>query len=381
MDKLVWHTEKRKINDLIPYEGNPRQMTKKEAEDLRASLEKFNLVEIPAIDTDNKVIAGHQRLKILQLLNRGEEEIDVRIPNRKLTDEEFREYNLRSNKNLGEWNWDMLANFDEELLKLVGFETENLEALFPKEITEDEVPEIDDTPAISKLGEVYQLGRHRLMCGDATKKEDVEKLMDGKKADMVFTDPPYGIDYSDLKHKFRKIVGDEENPEQLVSDALAMHLGIPTYVCCNWQSMGNIGLAMENIGLDIKACIVWDKGVRVQNLDKFYKRHEFILYSGKFGGEKTVDSDIWQISRETRSDHPTVKPVELCVKAIKYSSKLDGLVLDMFGGSGSTLIACEQTNRICYMMEIDEKYTDVIRKRYAKFIGKEAEWQNITTKL
>ena len=137
--------------------------------------------------------------------------------------------------------------------------------------------------------------------------------------------------------------------------------------------------AMESIGLDVKSCIVWDKGSGVQNLDKFYKRHEFILYSGPFGGEKTVDGDVWQISREVRNDHPTAKPVELCAKAIRYQEGNN--VIDLFGGSGSTLIACEQTNRICYMMELDPKYCDVIRKRYAKFIGKEDTWETITPRL
>jgi len=128
--KLKWHTEQRKVNDLIPFEDNPRQMTEKQKEDLRKSLEKFDLVEIPAIDTDNKICAGHQRMKIMQLLDRGEEMIDVRVPNRKLTDEEFREYNLRSNKNLGEWNLDLLANVDEGILLDVGFESEELMMMF-----------------------------------------------------------------------------------------------------------------------------------------------------------------------------------------------------------------------------------------------------------
>jgi hypothetical protein len=125
-EKLKWYTEKRIVNKLIPYEHNPRQMTEKQVEDLKKSLEKFNLVEIPAIDIDNRIIAGHQRLKILQMLERGNEEIEVRIPNRKLTDEEFQEYNLRSNKNLGEWDWDILADFDEEMLLEIGFEKEEL---------------------------------------------------------------------------------------------------------------------------------------------------------------------------------------------------------------------------------------------------------------
>ncbi len=121
-EKLIWHTEKRKINDLVPYEQNPRQMTEKQVEDLKKSIEKFDLVEVPAIDTDNKIVAGHQRLKVMQLLNRGEEEIDVRVPNRKLTEEEFKEYNLRSNKNRGEWDFDLLdGNFDFKDLLEWGF--------------------------------------------------------------------------------------------------------------------------------------------------------------------------------------------------------------------------------------------------------------------
>jgi len=130
---LKWHTEKRRIDDLIPFEGNPRQMTQKQKDDLQKSLEKFDLVEIPAIDTDNRIIAGHQRLKIMQLLGRGEEMIDVRMPNKKLTDEEFKEYNLRSNKNLGEWDYDLLANFDKGLLLNAGWEDKELNDLFFKE--------------------------------------------------------------------------------------------------------------------------------------------------------------------------------------------------------------------------------------------------------
>lgn len=136
-EKLIWHNEKRKVNDLIPFKKNPRKISKKQIEDLKKSLEKFNLVEIPAIDTNNKIIAGHQRLKILQILGRGEEEIDVRMPNRKLTDEEFEEYNIRSNKNTGEWDYNLLADLDEDLLKLVGFEEQELEKHFLDDFDDD----------------------------------------------------------------------------------------------------------------------------------------------------------------------------------------------------------------------------------------------------
>jgi len=139
MEKLIWHNEKRKVSDLIPFKKNPRKITKKEQADLRKSLEKFNLVEIPAIDTDNKIIAGHQRLKIMIVLGRGEEEIDVRMPNRKLTDEEFEEYNIRSNKNTGEWDYNLLADFGSDFLKEIGFEEQELEKHFLDDFDDDNV--------------------------------------------------------------------------------------------------------------------------------------------------------------------------------------------------------------------------------------------------
>jgi len=139
MDKLIWHTEKRKINQLTPFDINPRQMSDKQKTELTKSLESFNLVEIPAIDIDNIIIAGHQRLKILQDIGRGEEEIDVRIPNRKLTDEEFKEYNLRSNKNTGDWDYDLLTNFNEEMLKDVGFDSQELDKMFNEESNSEEI--------------------------------------------------------------------------------------------------------------------------------------------------------------------------------------------------------------------------------------------------
>lgn len=150
MNKLIWHTEQRKVNDLIPFEANPRKMTEKQANDLRKSLERLNLIDIPAIDIDNTIISGHQRMKIMQLLDRGDEIIDVRVPNRKLTDQEIIEANLRLNKNLGEWDYDMLANFDEEILKDVGWAENDLDFIFqtdldknfePKEetVTEDQL--------------------------------------------------------------------------------------------------------------------------------------------------------------------------------------------------------------------------------------------------
>lgn len=202
MGKLVWHTEKRIIDDLIPYEKNPRKMSESEKKELGKSLEKFNLVEIPAIDTDNKIIAGHQRLKGLQLLGRGKEEIDVRVPNRKLTEEEFKEYNIRSNseKNAGDWDWGIMLE-EENILLDIGWTNKELNEKFTieTEIEEDgfdaggEYEKIKEP--ITKIGDIYEFKRHRIVCGDATKIEDVNKLMKGNKARMIFTDPPYNVDY------------------------------------------------------------------------------------------------------------------------------------------------------------------------------------------
>lgn len=177
MKKLKWKTEKRKVKDLILYEENPREMTEKQKDDILKSLRKFNLVEIPAINLDNKVCAGNQRITLLKLEGRENEEIDVRVPNRQLTDEEFREYNIRSNKNVAQWNLDLLANFDELLLKDVGFESEELDEIFGLEIDDefDVEKELDKVLAGKerrcKDGDLWQLGEHRLIVGDCTDKK------------------------------------------------------------------------------------------------------------------------------------------------------------------------------------------------------------------
>jgi len=380
MKKLVWHTEKRKVNDLIPYKENPRQMTKEQVADLKKSIEKFNLVEILAIDVDNKVIAGHQRLRILQLLNRGEEEIDIRLPNRKLTDEEFKEYNLRSNKNLGEWNWDLLANLDEKLLKDVGFLSGELDKILKGIKEDDEIDDLFSEEVISKDGDVYRLGEHRLMCGDAIKIEDVEKLMDGKKANMVFTDPPYGMDldtdYSGMKgwHKGKKydlVIGDDKPFDIRWFD----------WIDCKeqfWWGADYYVETLPNFGKD-GSWMIWDKRVD-ESKDKMFGSGFEMLWS-KQKHQRRLIRQMWAgfmgDAEASKRVHPTQKPSKLAIKVISEYGNNGDIVLDLFGGSGSTLIACEQTNRICYMMELDSAYCDVIRKRYARFIGRD-DWQKVT---
>jgi len=184
MEPLQWHNEKRKVKDLIPWDKNPRKLSEEAKNQLEKSLSKFSLVEIPAINLDNKIIAGHQRTYLMMLQGKGEQEIDVRVPNRMLTDEEYKEYNLRSNKNTGEWDFDVLAFFEEDILKDVGFTGQEMDKIFKGDKEDDfdadkEAEKIVEP--VAKHGEIYQLGRHKLMCGDSSKVEDVDKLMGGDK--------------------------------------------------------------------------------------------------------------------------------------------------------------------------------------------------------
>jgi len=384
---MRWHTEKRKINDLIPYEHNPRQMTEKQNEDLKKSLEKFDLAEIPAVNTDNVILAGHQRLRIMQLLGRGGEEIDVRVPDRLLTEDEVKEYNIRSNKNIGEWDFDELANsFDLNDLRDWGFDEKDFK--MDKEIEEDIVPDISEDEPKTKVGDIYKLGNHRLMCGDATKMDDVEKLMDGEKGDMVFTDPPYNIDYEGKTKKRLKIANDKFTGDQFYQFLLDSFInyfsftkpGTAIYICHADMERINFQNALQNSGYEQKQNIIWAKDSMVLGRQDYHWQHEPILYGWKSdSGKHKWDSDrkqttLWQVKRPMQSkEHPTMKPVELCAKAINNSSREGEIVLDLFGGSGSTLIACEQLNRKCFIMELDAKYCDVIVKRWEQFTGELAE--------
>ena len=254
-----------------------------------------------------------------------------------------------------------------------------------EEVVEDDVPEVTENP-VSKPGEIYQLGRHRVMCGDSTKIEDVEKLMDGKKADLFISDPPYGMrldtNYSGMHGMHRgknheKVIGDNEDFD--AQTILPMVVNIPEQIWFGADYYGHSLGDTEHTG----SWCVWDKRVE-ESQDKGFgscfellwskKKHKRMIYRYQWAGFFTQ-------GEKRDFDHPTEKSARLVGHLVKDYSKDGDIVLDLFGGSGSTLIACEQTNRICYGMEIDPKYIDVIRKRYAKFIGKEEEWEKITPKI
>ena len=359
------------VKDLIPYERNTKKHDKTQINNVAESIKQYGFVQPIVIDKDNVVVIGHCRLLAAKQLKMKEVPC---VCVEDLTEEQVKALRIVDNKsNESEWDFDFLA---DELAELdlsdfdfdFGIEDEEEEA----EIVEDEAPEVDeDAEPIAKLGNIWQLGRHRLMCGDSTDKATVELLMDGKKADMVFTDPPYNIGYQGVSDK-RTIQNDKMTDEDFVDFLEKALMPCETmYVCCSWQYSHLFRQALENIGQKIKAMIVWDKVNPAQHLDKYFKQHEIIWYCGAFGGEKTLRGDVWQCKRQKNTVHPTMKPLELIGMALQDQPKKK-TVYDGFGGSGSTLIACEQLDRTCYMMELDPKYCDVIIKRWETLTGEKA---------
>lgn len=383
---ITWTSEKRKINELIPADYNPRNLTDKQAKDLNESLTRFNLADPIVINKDNKVIGGHQRLKILT--KKGIDEADVRVPDRQLSEKEEKELNLRLNKNLGEWDYDLLAEFDMEMLADIGFDSKELDNIFPIEPDEkdDEVPDVPEE-AKTKLGDIYILGNHRLMCGDSTNVDDVERLMDGKKAQMIHTDPPYNVDYGVSKnprHKIRTIENDKQSPKEWEDFCKSLFSIFKIYNegdIYMWGASGGEGMRMRlwliESGCHWSATIIWKKQQLVLSPAKYQRMYEPCFYGwfdkSSFGADRK-QTEVWEIDRPLNSKlHPTMKPIELCEKPIMNSSKWNDIILDLFLGSGSTLIACEKTNRICYGMELDPKYCDVIVKRWEDYSGEKCQ--------
>lgn len=390
----------KKVNGLIPYINNSRTHSEEQVNQICASINEFGFTNPLLIDEKDNIIAGHGRLLASKKL--GMEEVPC-IVLEGLTEAQKKAYIIADNKMA------LNAGWDEELLKIeienlkeldfdlnfTGFNVDELDDILSiedeKEIVEDEVPEIPEEPK-AKLGDIYQLGNHRLMCGDSTSIDDVEKLMNGNKADMVFTDPPYGVSAtggrSQTKDKLgmKAIINDElRNNEltQFLSDFISVMQykdGASIYICYPWATQKEFTEAIQINDLKIKNCIIWDKKVFGLNGSKGYRpQYEMIYFCCKndfeWYGDKS-QSNIWYISREIKREeqgnHPTPKPIELIAKALNNSSKQEDIVLDVFGGSGSTLIACEQLNRNCYMMELDTKYIDVIIQRWENFTGEKA---------
>jgi len=353
---------------------NPRRINKNEFEKLLKSIQDSDLNDVKPLHVlphDGKyiVLGGNQRLRAYKKLKYKSvkcfilcDGLDIKI---------YQKIIITDNSHFGSHDEDILANmFNVEDLLEWGVELPELDIdLIPEETQgDDEVPE--SAPAITVKGDLYLLGEHRVLCGDSTMIDDVEKLMDGTNADMVFTDPPYGVNYTSRVDKNKRKPWGEIKNDNLKNESLwdflyesVGHLSCNRYICCNWQSYIDFETALGKPN----ALIVWDKesiglGAGHRN------QHEFILFYGKL--DHNSESNVWKCKRENTGSykHPTQKPVEIPERGI---SNLSGTVCyDAFLGSGSTLIACEKTNRKCYGMELDEKYCDVIVKRYIEFCVK-----------
>lgn len=375
----------RSIDKITPYHKNAKKHPTKQIKQVADSISAFGFNQPIVIDKQGVIIVGHGRYEAAKLLNMTE----VPILEVDLTEKQASAYRLADNK-LNESDWDMELVIeelkgleDDDLVELTGFDTD---LLLEADEKDDEVPEIPKE-ATSKLGEIYQLGNHRIMCGDSTKIDDVEKLMDGKKADLVVTDPPYntGMDGEgkDEKARLSHMFNDKiENWEEFIKDFISNYIlhtkgECAYYIFIDWRKVNDIRKEMELV-MDVKNVIVWDK--KVHGLGSDYKSTYELCIVGKKGKPEIHNrfgldyQDIWRLQREMGRNkmHATVKPIELLEKPIKHASKEDDIVMDLFLGSGSTLIACEKTNRICYGMELDPKYTDVIIKRYEDYTGNKA---------
>lgn len=377
-------TEK-KITDIKPYEKNPRK-NEEAVKYVAESIKQFGFKVPIVIDKNNIIVAGHTRWKAAKKL--GISEIPCIIAD-DLTEEQIKAFRLADNKvaEKAEWDFDLLdieldGIFDIDMESL-GFEFE--EDAEPGEVEEDDFEaELPEEPK-AKLGDIYQLGKHRLMCGSSTEAEDVSKLMDGEVADMCFTDPPYNCNYGNIKHpkfKVREIENDNMDTESFRAFCTDFTMNIKenvsgcVYMCAGQGQDGRVMFTVADELLHNSTTIIWNKDQFTLGRGKYQNKYEPIWFgwveSGKdFTDDRTL-TNVWDIKRPKKSElHPTMKPIELVATALNHNPRSEK-VLDLFGGSGTTLIACEQLGRTCYMMELDPKYVDVIIDRWEQFTGEKA---------
>ena len=386
------------ISRLVPYDRNSRTHTDAQVAQVAASIIEFGFTNPILVDGKSGIIAGHCRLRAAQLLKLTEVPV---IPLDHLSEAQKRAYILADNKlaELAGWDEEMLKlelgelRADDFNLELMGFSLEELDDLLnlgeeggKAGLTDDDdAPEVAENP-VSRPGDLWVLGNHRVMCGDSVVLTDVERLMAGAKADLVFTDPPYNVDYTGYTKEKLKIQSDKMTTEEFVaflqgtfaSYRVLIKPGASMYVCHPSSFQREFQNALETAGFSVRAQIIWAKNTFAWGFGRYKFQHEPIFYchvegeSDAWYGDKT-QSTLWQEKKPAANRlHPTMKPVELVERAIKNSSKTRDIVIDLFGGSGTTLIACEKTNRQARLMEMDPKYVDVIVKRWEDFTGQKA---------
>lgn len=384
--------EKKNTADLLPADYNPRKDLKPgdaEYEKLKRSIEQFGYVE-PVIwnQTTGRVVGGHQRLKVL--MDMGMTEVDCVVV--AMDEEKEKALNIALNKISGDWDKDKLALLIADLqgadfdVSLTGFEPAEIDALF-KDTLKDGVKDNDfdvgaelAQPTMTKPGDIWMLGRHRLICGDSTKAETYDLLMGSTKANLVITDPPYNVNYEGSAGKIKNDnMADEAFYNFLLDAYTQMHSAMADdasiYVFHADTEGLNFRRAFADAGFYLSGCCIWKKQSLVLGRSPYQWQHEPCLYGWKKNGKHQwytgrKETTIWEFDKPKKNgDHPTMKPIPLLAYPIMNSSMSNSVVLDPFGGSGSTLIACEQTDRICYTVELDEKFCDVIVKRYIEQVG------------
>jgi len=420
---LSWITEKRKVSDLITYEKNPRTLSETQKEQLAESFRRFNYVELVAINTDGTIISGNQRVKILNYLGRSDEEIEIRIPNRKLSKKEFEEYLLRANRNTGSWDHSLLQEFDTEFLLDIGFDNEDLTRIWDDvlELEDDdfnEVTALEETKNTDiKGGDFFQLGDHYLLCADSTRIENVEKVVGENTIDFSYTDIPYNINLSyqtgiSQKKSYGGNVDDnlsDEAYESFIRSILSNTLTVSKkdahhFLWCDSSSTWLVQMLYRELGIKYRRTCLWIKNnANITPKIAFSKCYENVIY-GTTGnpylsdkqtklteilnpdvgnGNATLDDiadmiDIWLVRRDPTNlyEHPTQKNVKLHERPLLRCTKPGDTVLDLCGGSGSTLIACEQLKRKAFLVEKEPKFCQVIIDRYENFTGTKAKKLN-----
>lgn len=377
------------INDLIPYIRNARTHSESQIAQIAASIKEFGFLSPILIAEDNTILAGHGRLAAARKL--GLTKVPC-VKESHLTETQRRAYIIADNKlslNAG-WDEDMLAIELSELqgadfdLDLLGFDESELVSIFEddKEVEDDDfdVEEELNKPCFSKAGDIWTLGRHRLICGDSTKEETYKSLMEDKKANLVVTDPPYNVNYEGSAGKIKNdnmntdkfynfLLDAFSNMEKVMADDASIYVFHADTEGLNFRK------AFNDAGFYLSGCCIWKKPSLVLGRSPYQWQHEPCLYGWKkkgkhqwYSGRK--ETTIWEFEKPKKNaDHPTMKPIALLAYPISNSSMSNTLILDPFGGSGSTLIACEQTDRSCYTIELDEKFCDVIVKRYIEQVG------------
>lgn len=355
---------KTKLSEVKLNPNNPRLIKDDNFKKLVQSIKDFpEMLDIRPIvvNADMVILGGNMRFKACK--EAGLKEVPIIVADN-LTEEQQREFLIKDNVSGGEWDWSLLADWDTEQLEEWGLEVPNFET----EVLEAKEDDFDTTPPeepITVLGDLYEIGEHRLLCGDSTDLEQVNKLLNGIKPNILFTDPPYNVAFNGRSGKFDVIENDDLNVDDFkdfINDfAQTVHaLEIPTkYIWCNWKFYGVL-----QGHFNFKACIVWAKNVF--GLGRGYRhQHEFCLFEGKLDEGINNESDLWEIAKDKNYVHPTQKPIALAERALN-NHKNAQYILDLFGGSGSTMVACNQLKRTNFSMELDPKYCDVIVKRMIK---------------